>query len=177
MLWFKESLNQQIQDATQVNDFRRVGIVKNPLAGGSAASVATARTTNALIVSGTIGTNYQVDELITQATTGARGRVVEWDATNKILYYVQEKYSSYGLDANGNLTAFSTNAGITGSSSSASYSVATGTSSTVNGVVFSGGYASPELDRDSGEIIYVENRRAISRASDQTEDIKVVVEF
>ena len=44
-------------------------------------------------------------------------------------------------------------------------------------VVFSGGYASPELDRDSGEIIYVENRRAISRASDQTEDIKVVVEF
>ena len=55
--------------------------------------------------------------------------------------------------------------------------MATGTSSTVNGVVFSGGYASPELDRDSGEIIYVENRRAISRASDQTEDIKVVVEF
>ena len=52
-----------------------------------------------------------------------------------------------------------------------------GTSSTVNGVVFSGGYASPELDRDSGEIIYVENRRAISRASDQTEDIKVVVEY
>ena len=102
---------------------------------------------------------------------------MEWDATNKILYYVQEKYSSYGLDANGNLTAFSTNAAVTGSSSSASYSVATGTSSTVNGVVFSGGYASPELDRDSGEIIYVENRRAISRASDQTEDIKVVVEF
>ena len=51
-------------DATQVNDFRRVGIVKNPTAGGSAASVATARTTNALIVSGTIGTNYQVDELL-----------------------------------------------------------------------------------------------------------------
>ena len=50
-------------DATQVNDFRRVGIVKNPTVGGSAASVATARTTNALIVSGTIGTNYQVDEL------------------------------------------------------------------------------------------------------------------
>jgi len=43
--------------------------------------------------------------------------------------------------------------------------------------VFTGGYASPELDRDSGEVIYVENRRAISRASDQTEDIKVVVEY
>ena len=35
-------------DATQVNDFRRVGIVKNPTVGGSVASIATARTTNAL---------------------------------------------------------------------------------------------------------------------------------
>ena len=41
---------------------------------------------------------YQVDEKITQASTGAQGRVVEWDATNRILYYVQEKYSTYGLD-------------------------------------------------------------------------------
>ena len=30
---------------------------------------------------------------------------------------------------------------------------------------------------DSGEVIYVENRRPISRATDQTEDIKVIVEF
>ena len=164
-------------DATQVNDFRRVGIVKNPTAGGSAASISTARTTNALKIAGTIGTNYQVDELITQATTGAQGRVIEWDATNKILYYVQEKYSSYGLDTNKNLTAFSTNAAVVGGSSSASYSVDTGHSATTNGVVFVSGYATPELDRDSGEIIYVENRSAITRASDQTEDIKIVVEY
>ena len=164
-------------DATQVNDFRRVGIVKNPTAGGSAATISTARTTNALRISGTVGTNYQVDELITQATTGAQGRVIEWDAANKTLFYVQEKYSSYGLDASGNLVAFSTAAAVTGSSSSASYSVDTSHSTTTNGVVFNGGYATPELDRDSGQIIYVENRRAISRASDQTEDIKVVVEY
>ena len=47
----------------------------------------------------------------------------------------------------------------------------------VNGVAFSSGLSVPELNRDSGDIIYVENRRPISRASDQTEDIKVVVEF
>ena len=164
-------------DATQVNDFRRVGILRNPNAGGSAASIATARTTNALKLAGTIGTVYQADELITQATTGAQGRVIEFDATNKILYYAQEKYASYGLDTNKNLTPFSTNAAVTGGSSSASYAVDTGHSATTNGVVFVSGYASPELDRDSGEVIYVENRRAISRASDQTEDIKVVVEY
>ena len=90
----------------------------------------------------------QVDELITQATTGAQGRVIEWDATNKILYYVQEKYTSYGLDSDGDLTAFSTgNNAVTGSSSSASYSVDTTVSTTVNGVLFSGGYATPELQR------------------------------
>ena len=166
-------------DATQVNDFRRVGIVKNPIdpLTSATATLSTARTTSALIVSGSISTDFQVDELITQATTGAQGRVIEWDATNKILYYAQEKYTSYGLDSDGDLTAFSTSAAVTGSSSSASYSVDTSVSATVNSVLFSGGYAAPELQRDSGSVIYVENRRAISRAADQTEDIKVVVEY
>ena len=76
------------------------------------------------------------DRLITQATTGAQGRVIEFDATNKILYYVQEKYASYGLDTNKNLTAFSTNAAVTGGSSSASYSVNTSISATINNKVF-----------------------------------------
>ena len=166
-------------DATQVNDFRRVGIIKNPTdpLTSTTAIIPTARTTSALIVSGTITTNYQVDELITQTTTGAQGRVVEWDATNKILYYVQEKYSSYGLDSSQNLTPFSTAANVTGSSSSASYAVDTSVSATVNSVIFDAGYAAPELNRDTGSVIYVENRRAISRAADQTEDIKVVVEY
>ena len=58
--------------------------------------------------------NYTVDEKITQSTTGAQGRVVEWDSTNKILYYVQEKYANYGLDTAGNLTAFSGTNAIAG---------------------------------------------------------------
>ena len=166
-------------DTVQVNDFRRVGIVKNPVdsATSSVSSLATARTTNAILMaSGGSGT-YQVDEKITQASTGAQGRVVEWDATNRILYYVQEKYSTYGLDTAGNLTLFSGANAVTGSTSSAAFTPSTGTSGTTNGVLFADGYAVPELSRDTGEIIYVENRRAISRASDQTEDIKVVVEF
>ena len=134
-------------------------------------------TTNAILMAAGGNGNYQVDEKITQASTGANGTVVEWDSTNRILYYVQEKYSSYGLDSSGNLTAFSGANAVTGSSSGAAFTPSTGTSGTTNGVVFASGYAVPELSRDTGEIIYVENRRAISRASDQTEDIKVVVEF
>ena len=40
--------------------------------------------------------NFDVDEQITQATTGAIGRVVEWDNSRKLLYYQQERFSSYG---------------------------------------------------------------------------------
>ena len=39
------------------------------------------------------------------------------------------------------------------------------------------GYANPELQPDSGQIVYLENRKPISRASDQTEDIKLIIEF
>ncbi len=164
-------------DATQVNDFRRVGIVKNPevSGGGSAFTASTARNTNAVLLATGSG-NYQVDEVITQNGTNASGRVVEWDSANKILYYVQEKYATYGLDTNSNLTLFSGTGTIQGGTSSVTYTPSS-SSSTVNNVVFSSGYANPEMKRDTGEIIYVENRRPISRASDQTEDIKVVVEF
>ena len=35
----------------------------------------------------------------------------------------------------------------------------------------------PEVQPDSGDIMYVENRRPINRASDQIEDIKIIVEM
>ena len=38
-------------------------------------------------------------------------------------------------------------------------------------------YGAAEMDQDSGEQIYVEYRAPINRASDQTEDVKLVVEF
>ena len=46
-----------------------------------------------------------------------------------------------------------------------------------NSITFTDGYANSELDPDSGNVIYIENRKPISRASDQTEDIKLIVEF
>jgi len=48
---------------------------------------------------------------------------------------------------------------------------------TLGGVTFSNGLANPEIENNSGEIIYVENRRLITRAADQIEDIKLVIEF
>ena len=62
----------------------------------------------------------------------------------------------------GNLIEFSGTGTIQGGTSSVTYTPST-SSSTVNNVVFTSGYANPEMKRDTGEIIYVENRRPISR--------------
>ena len=163
----QSKLEPSDSDVVQVNDFRRVGIIKNPKdpSTNAIATLATARTTNAILMASGGNGTYQVDEKITQATTGAVGTVVEWDSTNRILYYVQEKYTNYGLDANQNLTAFSGANAVTGANSNAVFTPSTATSGTTNGVVFASGYANPELSRDTGEVIYVENRRAISRVS------------
>lgn len=171
-------------DFTVANDFRRVGIVVNPYNYGTTtvASDSTRRMTKALKLTSVSGT-FDVDEKISQATTGAIGKVVDWDSSNSILYYHQEKYGDYGtVTTTGAYIAFSGANEITGATSAATGTPDASADSAVtlaggNTVTFTNGYANPELDPDSGEIIYIENRKPISRSSDQTEDIKLIVEF
>ena len=161
-------------DFTTQNDFRRVGLLLDPTTGGSAASATTLRGTKAVKLSGTPG-SFTVDEEINQASTGAVGKVVEYDSTNKILYYIQTRFNDEGVDSNGNLTAFSGANAITGQDSSAAGTPDTSTQ-TVDNIVFSSGYNSGEIDSDT-DVLYQENRSPITRASDQTENIKLIVEF
>jgi hypothetical protein len=165
-------------DYTASNDFRRIVLIRDPNSGGSAASATTLRATKAIKIasSPTPGT-FTADEKISQATTGAVGKVVEWDSSNNILYYIQTAYTDAGVDSNGDEKAFSTAAVITGASSGATGTPDTSVTSTVNNVVFTGGYSSSELDEDSGDVIYIENRAPIVRAADQTENIKLIIEF
>jgi hypothetical protein len=165
-------------DVSAANDFRRIALIRDPNSGGSAASATTLRATKAVrfAASPTPG-SFTVDEEINQATTGAVGKVVEWDSTNRVLYYIQTRFNDEGADSNGNLTAFSTAAVITGQSSSATGTPDTGFTDTVNGSSFTSGYSSSELDADTGDVLYIENRAPITRATDQTENVKLIVEF
>ena len=160
------------------NDFRRIGLLKDPTNFGTTtvASATTRRQIYATIFSSVSGT-FTPDEEINQASTGAVAKVIEFDSTNKILYYYQTRFPDVGTDTNGNLTALSGANAITGQSSSASATPNTSSSATVNGVTFASGYANPELAYDSGDIIYVEERSPITRASDQTENVKLIIEF
>ena len=160
------------------NDFRRIGLMRNPTNFGTTtvASASTRRQLYAAVFSSVSGT-FAADEEINQASTGAVGKVVEYDATNKLLYWYQTRFPDVGTDSNGNATAFSGANAITGQSSSASATPNTSSSTDVNGVSITSGYSNPELAADSGDILYVEERSPITRASDQTENIKLIIEF
>ena len=166
------------------NDFRRIGIIQDPYDYGTTtfASNSTLRGTHALKVNGT-GADYVVDEIISQTVTGgtAKGTVVSWDSTNQILKYFQSP--NVHTDA-GVVLAFESNAAnaVIGTTSAASRNVVTtegtsGTPSVVADVSFVEGKASAEIAPNSGDIVYIENRRQITRAADQIEDIKLVIEF
>ncbi|MDP7368235.1 MAG: hypothetical protein QGH83_13385 [Candidatus Pacebacteria bacterium] len=174
----------EADDVLAGNDFRNISLVTDPTTWGTstAASSTTYRQAYALKLTSTSGT-FTVDEKITQTTTGAIGKVVEWDSTLSILYYQQERYGDYGTSSTtGARVDFSGANVVTGASSSAvgTPDAAADTAVTLansNTITFTDGYANPELQPDSGNIIYQENRKPISRSTDQTEDIKIIVEF
>ena len=162
-------------DFTTTNDFRRVALIRDPKSAGSAATVTTLRATRAVRFSGTPGT-FQVDEKITQTNTGAVGKVVQFDSANKILVYTQTRYSDEGVDANGNKILFSGTDTINGATSSAT-GIPTGVTETVNNVSLVSGHSLPEIDEDSGDVMYIENRAPVARSVDQTENVKLIIEF
>ena len=166
------------------NDFRRIGILKDPYVFGST-TFATVDTVNGLyaVKLNSASSDFQPDETIEQTVTGgtARGTVVSWtldsgSTTEGVLKYIQspDLHSDSGV-----VRAFESNAGnaITGTTSLTSANVDTTDNSNVLGVQFASGLANPEIAANSGEMIYVENRRLITRAPDQIEDIKLVIEF
>ena len=165
-------------DFSAVNDFRKICLLRDPTKSASAVTANTARLTKAIKIADSPSPgSFTTDEEINQATTGAVGKVVEWDATNKILYYIQTRHNDSGVDANGNLTSFSGTNVITGQGGGAPTGTPDTTTGTVNNVSFTSGYSVPEIDHDTGDVLYIENRTPIQRASDQTENIKLVIEF
>ncbi len=170
-------------DFTTGNDFRSVGLVVDPTNyGTSTVGTATTRRQTYVVKLDTSSGTFDADEVITQTSTGAVGKVVEWDSTLSLLYYQQESFKGFGTNSTtGGYVAFSGTNQITGGTSGAT-GTTTGTTETVtlansNTLTLTSGYANPELQPDSGDIIYLENRKPIQRASDQTEDIKIIIEF
>ena len=180
------------------NDYRRIGLEINPYQYGTTelTSAITLSATKAVIFSPTFTGQFQTDEIITQSRTiggqqvTARGRVISWNNTTKVLKYYQNRIDGVFPEITGNLTEFEGGNPVTGSTSGTTadpdinFPVVSGISTRVInnteydlGMSFTNGYAKSEIQPNSGEIIYIDNRGAISRAGDQIEDIKIVIEF
>ena len=188
------------------NQISRVGIVENPDAFGSVAKLnldkASAAYALKLVGSGYSTTTFGGDSFITQTVglgSTAVGRVISYDQNTGVLKYWQDKSlvgfnsdgslktdPTYGFElhrftatpaASGSVTIFggSTNLGI-----DTGY---TGYTTSINnrtynlGQSFTAGVAHPEVKKYSGNVIYVDNRPAITRSLNQKEDIKVILQF
>jgi len=149
-------------DFPVINDYRRIGIVKNPISNTTStfAAETTLNSTYTLAVSNITGT-FTIDENVYGNNTNANGFIVSANANvttgNGIIRYISpiELYS-------GNVT-FQINETIQGSNSFATGRIT--------------GITVPEVNKNTGQILYVENRTKITRNSDQAENIHIVIEF
>jgi hypothetical protein len=160
--------------------FRRFGLIEDPSSNSGIDYISpTAAVCKTIKFASSTTVNYQNGEIITQANTGAKGRVIHWDSINKILRYYQNEYISAEQTGNNKdkLVEFSGANAITGSISSVTATPDTTDNSTVAGITFVSGYSAGEIKKYSGKILYVENRKPVFRSNDQIEDVKLVIEF
>jgi hypothetical protein len=138
------------------NDFRQIGIIRNPYNYGTT-TVATAETlaaTKSLAIA--VGGTFNNDSVFEGTVTGAKAIVDSYDSVNGIIRYHQTEATGY--------VDFSTSDYVRPQGDS-------GAGQDVTAI------NNPEVEPYSGQVIFLENRTPVNRASDQIETIKLVLEF
>ena len=188
------------------NQFARIGIIESPSQFGSTSKLdldkASAAYALRLTGAGWSGASFTGDSLITQ-TTGAGvtavGKVINYDETTGVLKYWQDRtmagfstagiaqtVTDYGYNLNRFTKDITTGGSMTIVGGSTNLSISTdfsGLSTSINnrtyylGQSFTDGLSNPEVKKYSGNLIYIDNRPAITRSSNQKEDIKVILQF
>jgi hypothetical protein len=181
--------------------FSQIGIVKNPTAIGST-SIFTENQYSSLgaikfsSVTGTVSIGDRISQTVTDGT--AKGFVASYDAETKVLKYFQDRTlflnqttfdsTDYvGVSTRSEVNDFESSGNAVTTTGGFSGSIETGfTGITTNptgnkiislGTQFTNGIASAEINKGSGDIIYLDNRPVISRNSRQKEDVKIILEF
>ena len=207
LLYSRIENDNENPDFVTGNDIARVGVVCNPqqfdstslLSSDKASAVGAIRLVGTGYSSATFTSDSYVTQTIATGST-AVGRVVHYDQTTGVLKYWQDKTLA-GFNTVGsavtepqygfNLNAFTSSPGTGGSkeitpSSGSTLEIDdgfTGLSTVINnrtyylGQSFTEGIANPEVKKYSGNIIFVDNRPAITRSTNQKEDIKIVLQF
>lgn len=144
------------------NDYRRIMIIKDPtLQGGNtiAAAATYSLTTDYTIVHVSGSTVLDSDEVITGTSTGSVSRIVQSTQTSSspLTYSIRTVQ-----DLETSVSDMSPSENVT-TSSGGVWDITTVTES--------------ELNHGSGQIIFVEQRRPIMRATNQNENIIIIAQF
>ena len=184
--------------------FAQVSIVKNPTAVGTS-NTFTDNNFNGLsafkfnTITGTPKVGEKIEQTVQNGTAKAFGYVASFDTETKVLKYFTDRSLFYnqttkdqqdytGISTNGRPYAFESSSNLisgqtssfTGAIDTAFAGIATnptGVKQINLGVSFTAGMAVPEINKGSGEVIYLDNRASIARNARQKEDIKVILEF
>jgi hypothetical protein len=183
--------------------FAQIGIVKNPTSIGST-SIYTDNEFSSLSaikfssVTGSVSIGERISQTITDETAKAKGFVSAYDKETNVLKFFKDR-SLYlnqtnfdnvdyvGVSTLSKVLDFESSANAVTGTGGFSGSIDTGftgisTNPTGNklislGMQFTNGIASPEINKGSGDVIYLDNRPVISRNSRQKEDVKINLEF
>jgi len=147
---------------TTNNDFRKIGLIAQPLyANGDVATASAADQCVTMTIQSWNSTAYAEDGTLTGALSGATGKVVDFksNTTIRLVDVIMGSNTTVGYDSIAG--SFQANETITSGSASAN------TSAVVGG----------DFEKFSGDILYIENRSPVTRADDQIEDVKLIIEF
>tara|TARA_R110002096_G_scaffold276280_2_gene470346 strand:+ start:13286 stop:15007 length:1722 start_codon:yes stop_codon:yes gene_type:complete len=158
---------------TTNNDFRKVGLIAQPkFANGDIATSGVIDQATTIVINTWNGTQYAADELVSGSVSGATGRVVDFTGNNTLrLTDIIPSGGSTTAGFNG-IHGYFTNTEVIAANTTGA--AGSGASATANG---NGSVTGGDLTRFSGDIIYVENRSPVTRAADQIEDVKLIIEF
>ena len=182
--------------------FSQIGILKNPTSIGSTSLFTdpTFSSVGALKLSTANGTPT-IGETISQVVTAgtAKGFVAAYDVDTKVIKFVQDRSSFLnqtsfdttdyvGVSTFAKVHSFESNtnqincgtSGFNGSIDTGFTGVSTnptGTKLISLDTQFTQGVSNPEINKKSGDIVYLDNRPLITRNARQKEDVKIILEF
>ena len=178
--------------------FSQVGIIKNPTTFSSDVIFTENQYSSLYAVVLTTAISTVIGEKITQIRTDgtvAKGYVASYDSETKVLKYFKDRSLYFGnkfdqtdynkVSSDSDVYDFQS-----GGSNIVSNSFTASINTTFNnnkitvgnkiinlGATFTNGLANPEINKNTGDIIYIDNRPLVERDIRQKEDVKIILEF
>lgn len=151
-------------DFVITNDFRQVVLMKgikkpndSDFTGGTGNMLRTLKL-------GDVNVAFTPDKIFEGGTSGAQAYVDKYDAGNQIIFFHQDETTGFASFTEGE-TLTETNGSGDGTLDSAGVDPDSNADSAAEANAF------------SGTVLYIDNRAAVDRSAEQTEDIKAVIKF